>query len=57
MDKVELSEYLETSERPDREKIITIMSNNLSGLSQATISRRAQTVEKWIDWILQLTST
>lgn len=51
-----LSEYLTRSERPDRERIIAIISNNLTGLNQTTITRRAQTVEKWIDWILQLTS-
>jgi len=52
-----LKEYLAKSERPGRERISTIMSENLSGLNPTTISRRAQTVEKWVDWILQLTST
>ena len=51
-----LSETLENSEKPDRDRIISIMSENLSELSQSTLNRRAQTVEKWIDWILQLTS-
>nr|WP_051044111.1 hypothetical protein [Baaleninema simplex] len=55
--KTVLGEYLANSEKPDREKVLTIMSNNISRLSSTTMSRRAQTVEKWIDWILKLTST
>lgn len=52
---VVLDEYLMHSERPARERVITIMSRYLTGLNQTTMKRRAQTVEKWIDWILQLT--
>ena len=50
-----LREYLE--EKPGRERIMKIMSDHLTGLNSTTIERRSQTVEKWIDWILQLTST
>ena len=48
-------EYLE--QKPSRQRIIEIMSTNLNDLNLTTIKRRSQTVEKWIDWILQLTST
>jgi hypothetical protein len=51
-----LNEYLTRFERPDRESIVDIMNSNLAGLNKTTIARRAQTVEKWIDWIFQLTS-
>lgn len=52
-----LCEYLNSSEKPKRERIIEIMRGHVEGLNQNTISRRAQTVEKWIKWILELTST
>jgi hypothetical protein len=48
-------EYLER--KPSRERIIEIMITNLNDLNLTTIKRRSQTVEKWIDWIFQLTST
>jgi hypothetical protein len=51
-----LGEYLMYSEKPSRERIINIMNDNLDSLSPTTIARRAQTVEKWVDWILQLTT-
>lgn len=51
-----LNEYLTSSEKPTRQRVIDIMRNNLDGLNPTTISRRAQTVERWVDWILQLTS-
>lgn len=52
-----LGKYLENAKRLDRNEITEIMRNNLSGLNPNTLSRRAQTVEKWVEWILQLTST
>jgi len=51
-----LCEYLDSSERPKRRRVIEIMKDHVSGLNQTTIFRRAQTVEKWVEWILELTS-
>ena len=52
-----LGEYFKNAEKPSREKIIAIMKTNLPKLNATTISRRARTVDSWIEWILQLTST
>jgi predicted transcriptional regulator len=50
-----LEMYIKSGERPLREDIMAIMNNELN-LSNTTIFRRSQTVEKWIDWIIELTA-
>ena len=51
-----LSQYLTHYSKPDRQEICTVMSETLGDLNQTTIERRSQTVNKWTEWILQLTS-
>lgn len=52
-----LNEYLKNSGKPTRQTIINIMRDHLNKLNETTLYRRAQTVEKWVEWILELTST
>lgn len=50
------SAYLNQGEKPQREQIVEIMrSANLPIGGQSTLTRRAQTVLAWLDWILRLT--
>lgn len=55
-----IAQYFSRGERPPRVDVIKIMQNaNLNldtknSTKKTTISRRAQTVQAWIDWILRL---
>jgi len=54
--KESLELYFKKLERPSKDEIVEIMKrDNLQGVgSDETYGRRAQTVLKWIDWILDL---
>jgi hypothetical protein len=50
--------YLRQARRPDLNQVTAIMKNAALGLDvggNTTISRRAQTVLAWLDWIMRLT--
>lgn len=50
-----LRKYLDDERKPNRKEIIDIMRKDLQ-LKESTLDRRAQTVEKWVDWILELST-
>lgn len=49
-----LKEYLEQSEPPEKEEIAQWIRNNISSIDpdKNTPVRRAQTVKKWMEWVL-----
>lgn len=51
-----MKEYLQTSSPPTKERLIDIMKtcNVYNVNSEKTFKRRAQTLIKWVEWILEL---